>query len=197
METVKSVLGNVGSIVSLLPHLPGLLLRHGPRLPLVTAAATDLVAAYDTANRLEVQTLRELERSCNTAGLDETRGIPEHYFRRAYAALSEEDVDRMVELLHRVVRLGLDRPLVRTTREVVEAVAKTRTATEEVEALEYVKSVLDEVHEFAAEFSRGESQRIIRLARETEAFYFAELRRETTDRSQGARDRRAPEDPDR
>jgi hypothetical protein len=177
MEAVKSAFARVSSIVSLLPRVPGLLLRHGPRLPRVSAAAMDLITAYDLANHFERQSLAELERLCAAEGITDPGDIPEELFRRAYAVLDAEDVDRMVTQVNRIVGLGLKRELVRTTRDVVETVQETRPSEEERRALDYIIAILDEVHHLAGSFSSTESQTALRLAEVTEAFYFDELRR--------------------
>lgn len=180
METVASILGSAGSLIALLPQLPGMLVRHGARLPEVSRAALELISAYRLSNRLERKTVDVLAELCDAEGIDVEAGdeIPEHLLRRAYATLSEEDTRRMVERTETVARLGMKRQLMYSTREITRKVKETRTDPGEREALDYVISVLGEIHDLAGAYSREQIESIVHLSVATEHYYFAELRGE-------------------
>ena len=180
VETVERILGSTSSLISLLPRLPGIVLRHGGRLPAIASAGLTVVSAYRLARRMEEKVLQRLEELCEAEGAAcfGEEGPPDELLRRAYGSLSETDTGRMLERTEKVVRLGMDERLMKATIEIVEIVHKSREDPEEQDALEYVSSVLDEVRSLAVEYSREQVERILRLSEITEAKYFEALREE-------------------
>lgn len=180
VETVEQILGSTSSIVSLLPQLPRVLLRHGGRLPAIASAGLTVVSAYRLARRIEEKVLDELQELCELkdAVCESDESLPYDLLRRAYGTLSEEETDKMLERTEKVVRLGMDKRLMEATIELVEIVRESREDPEEQDALGYVRSVLREVRGLAEEYSREQVERILRLSEITEASYFDTLREE-------------------
>jgi len=178
METVASILGSAPSLLGLLPRLAGVLVAHGTKIPQVSAAAMELVSAYRLANTLEQRTLEALTDICAENAVDPAAGdeIPDAFFRRAYASVSDDETRKMVRSTRRIVRLGMKRDLMQTTREIAANVVSTRAKEDERRALEYIVSVLDEILELAPEFSKRDRETIVRLSEHVERHYFAELR---------------------
>jgi hypothetical protein len=179
METVASIIGSPGSLLGLLPHLAGVLVAHTTKIPEVSAAAMELVHAYRFADTLEQHILGVLEEICRENGVDPGAGeeIPDEFFRRAYASISDEDIRRMVRRTRRIVRLGMKRDLMKATRDITEKVKTTRSSADERQALGYIVSELDEILEIAPTFSAHDRETIVRISEQVETRYFAELRR--------------------
>jgi hypothetical protein len=180
VETVEEILNSTSSLISLLPKLPGILFRHGGRLPAIASAGLTVVSTYRLARHTEEEVLRELLRLCEEKGISPAKGdeIPYSLFRRAYGTLDEKETRKILSRTEEVVRLGMDKGLMSATIEIVDLVRKTREDPEEQDALEYLLSVLQEVHDLSEEFSREEVERILRLSEITEAEYFDTLREE-------------------
>lgn len=180
VETVEEILSSTSSLISLLPKLPGFLLRHWSRLPKIASAGLTVVSAYRLARHSEERVLRELLRLCEEEGVSPAEGdeIPYSLLRRAYGTLEEQETEKMLSRTEEVVSLGMNKPLMSSTIEIVELVRETREDPEEQDALAYVLSVLQEVHDLSEEFSREEVERILRLSEITESNYFETLREE-------------------
>lgn len=179
METVASIIGSPASLLGLLPHLAGVLVAHTTKIPEISAAAMELVSAYRLANTLEQRILEALEDLCAANGVDPGAGdeIPNEFFRRAYASISDEEIRRMVRRTRRIVRLGMKRDLMKATRDITEKVKTTRSSADERQALGYIVSELDEILEIAPTFSAHDRETIVRISEQAETGYFAELRR--------------------
>ncbi len=179
METVASIIGSPTSLLGLLPHLAGVLVAHTTKVPEVSAAAMELVSAYRLANTLERRILEVLKEICAENGVDPGAGddIPDAFFRRAYASISDDEVRKMVRRTRTIVRLGMKRDLMKATRDITEKVKTTRSSADEREALGYIVSELDEILELAPTFSRHDRETIVRISEHVETRYFAELRR--------------------
>lgn len=177
VETVSSIMGSAASILSLLPKMPGLLLRHGGRLPAISNAGLQVISGYSRAARLEEHVLESLVEIAEEEGISLTDGspIPDSLYRRAYGSLDIEETKAMLEQTEQIVRLGMDRRLVAATIDIVEAVKTTRRDPDEQGALEYVDSILEEVYKLADQFSDQDVERIIRLTQIVEFHYFANL----------------------
>lgn len=180
VETVETMLGSTSSIVSLLPQLPRVLMRHGGRLPAIASAGLTVVAAYRLARRNEEKVLEELQELCETedGACESEKSLPYTLLRRAYGALSKEETERMLRRTKQVVRLGMDKRLMEATIDIVEIVRESREDPEEQDALAYVGSVLREVRSLSEEYSSEQVERILRLSEITEATYFDALREE-------------------
>jgi hypothetical protein len=179
METVASIIGSPASLLGLLPHLAGVLVAHTTRIPEISAAAMELVSAYRLANTLEQRILEALEELCAENGVDPGAGaeIPDEFFRRAYASISDEEIRRMVRRTRTIVRLGMKRDLMKATRDITEKVKTTRSSADERRALGYIVSELDEILDLAPTFSKLNRETIVRISEHVETRYFAELRR--------------------
>ncbi|MFP4407108.1 MAG: hypothetical protein ACOC47_07590 [Alkalispirochaetaceae bacterium] len=180
VETVERILGSTSSLISLLPRLPAILVRHGGRLPAIASAGLTVVSTYRLARRMEEKVLTRLEELCETeaAACFGEEGPPEELLRRAYGSLTEADTGRMLERTEKVVRLGMDERLMESTIDIVEIVQRSREDPEEQDALKYVSSVLNEVRSLAEEYSREQVERILRISEITEGEYFEALREE-------------------
>lgn len=177
VETLEELLQNTSSLLSVLPQLPGILLRHGIHLPAVTGAGLHVVSSYRRARQLENKVLERLRELLAEEDVSET-AVPEELLRKAYAVLSEEETRRMLEETEKIVRLGMDRPLMRSTIDIVHRVRESRRNPREKHALEYVLSVLDEVRGLSENYNREEVHRILEISEITEAWYFESLRAE-------------------
>jgi hypothetical protein len=179
VETVASILSNTSSLISLLPQLPTIILRHGGRLPAIASAGLTVVTAYRLARHTEEKVLRSLEQLCEEEdACEEGEEVPYAFLRKAYGSLSREETHRTLEQTEKVVRLGMDKRLMEATIEIVEIVRKSREDPQEEDALGYVSSVLREVRSLAERYSRDEVEEILRLSEITEDNYFGALREE-------------------
>lgn len=181
VETVEKLLKSTSSLISILPQIPGILLRHGLHLPAITGAGLHVVAAYQRARQLERKVLQRLLEL-----IDEEDGsrleVDEDTLRRAYAVLTRDETGTMLEETERIVRLGMDESLMRSTIDIVERVRESRDSREEQDALGYVLSVLEEVRNLSDAYSRRQIQKLLHLSEIIEAHYFDRLRVEYRER---------------
>ena len=109
-----------------------MLVAHPTKIPEISAAARELVSAYRLANTLERRTLDVLEEICAENGVDPGADdeIPDAFFRRTYASISDDEIRQMVRRTRRIVRLGMKRDLMKATRDITEKVKTTRSSVD-------------------------------------------------------------------
>ncbi len=178
MEAVTEILSSSSSVISMLPRLPGLIMRHGTRIAGVSRAGLQVITAYQRARKVEERVIDaafELDDDdLEEAG--ENDDPPDELFRRAYACVEEHEIREMVRLTDKIVRLGADRRLMAATLEVVESLRDQCDDPSDAAALDYVRSVALDVQELSRQFSRGEIDQILELAGAVELHYFRRLR---------------------
>ncbi len=180
MERVVAILSSASSVVSMLPGLPGIIFRHGTRLAGVSMAGLQVVSAYQNARKQERRVLTALVDICEEEygyiTVPEVDQIPDVFFRRAYASITAEDLRRTIRSTEKTVQLGSDSRLMVATIDVVEALRDRVDDPADAAALEYVRSVAEDVQSLSQQFSQHHIDRILELSRLVEHHYFDSLR---------------------
>ena len=178
VETVAALLESTSSLISLLPQLPTIVLRHDIRIPAITGAGLHVVASYRRARHLEEKVLHRLQELCEEEEIDPAQDaeVPPPLFREAYGSLEERETDKMLDDIKRIVRLGMRESLISSTIDIVSRVEDSRKSREEQDALSYVRSVLEEVRGLSRAYTEAQVKEVLRLSEMTERYYFEQLR---------------------
>ncbi len=186
VEEVLDILGDQGRIMSLLPKMPGFLLRYGSSLVTAARAGLEVLSTFRFSTEIENQAVEHLEELCDEEGIEvETesapgaesggRVIPEELLRRAFALVPPRRVEKMMAHLRKLTRLGMHRGTVAATQEVLSAIREGVETAHEEEAIDYALWVLERLDEEVEAHRRPLMERLVKITEYVERYYLEEL----------------------
>ncbi|MCF7948490.1 MAG: hypothetical protein K9M94_07875 [Spirochaetia bacterium] len=177
VEAVVDILNNRVRLLTLLPKMPGFLVKHGGSLVTAARAGLEVLATFRHSIKVErlatenIQELREAE------GLTDkpAEEIPEALLRRAFISVPRRDIEHMIGHLKTLTELGMRRGTVDATLEVLRAIRDQIASEKEAVALRYAVEVMEQLKALVQDRSRQTLKRFVRIAENTERHYIAEL----------------------
>jgi len=178
LDTIGRMLGNPGTVVSMLPSLPALALKHGPLIPAAIRTGRQIVQTYGLANELEDEMVENAMELCRQRGVtrEDWDEIGYDVYRHAYRGVPREKSRELVRRGEEIVRAGIDRDLDTAMAQVLERLRETVSSRQQTAAIDYVLSVIGRAEGIADRFTEDELERVIRIVDVVERRYDSSMR---------------------
>ncbi|MFO7729837.1 MAG: hypothetical protein R6V86_03635 [Spirochaetia bacterium] len=177
VEAVVDILNNRVRLLTLLPKMPGFLIKHGGSLVTAARAGLEVLDTFRHSIKVERQATEKIQEFLEADGLTgkPAKEIPDALLLRAFISVPRRDIEHMIEHLKTLTELGMQRGTVEATLEVLRAIRDQIASEKEAVALRYAVEVIEQLKALVHEHSRETLKRFVRIAEYTERHYIAEL----------------------